>query len=215
MEVNNLTVSIGSQKLIENISFSLYTNNKIGLVGSNGSGKSTLLKTLSQIIKPINGNINYNGQSFGYLMQEINCDYIDMNILDYIKMETGILNLENQLRILENTLNDKNMDEYSEILNQYLTLDGYNFDDNLKIILQGLNFKQNINNTINILSGGEKIKIMLAVLLMSDNDILLLDEPTNNLDQEAVMWLEKFLINSNKPMIIISHDETFLDNVTN
>ena len=106
------------------------------------------------------------------------------------------------------------MDEYGELLNQYLQMDGYHFLDNLKIVLNGLNVKENLDTKIKVLSGGEKIKILLATLLLQNTDILLLDEPTNNLDLEAIEWLENNLKKSHKKMIIVSHDETFLENLT-
>ena len=105
------------------------------------------------------------------------------------------------------------MDEYSTVLNDFLSIDGYSFEDNLKNILLGLNFNTNINNKIETLSGGEKIKVLIAELLLKNTDILLLDEPTNNLDIQAIEWLEKRLKSSNKKMIIVSHDETFLNNI--
>ncbi len=105
------------------------------------------------------------------------------------------------------------MDEYSNILDKYIALDGYNFEDNLKIILSGLKFNESIYDKISILSGGEKIKVLLASLLLKNTDILLLDEPTNNLDIEAINWLENYLKSKSKKMLIVSHDELFLNNI--
>ena len=90
------------------------------------------------------------------------------------------------------------MEEYGDILNNFLAIDGYNFEDNLKLIINGLKINETLDTKIKILSGGEKIKILLATLLLKNNDILLLDEPTNNLDIEAIEWLENYLKNSNK-----------------
>lgn len=107
------------------------------------------------------------------------------------------------------------MEEYSEILEKYLSLDGYNFEDNANEILNGLKLNKTLQDKINILSGGEKIKILLSVVLLSNSNLLLLDEPTNNLDIKAVEWLENYLKNSKKEMIIVSHDEVFLNNIAN
>ncbi|MEG1597409.1 MAG: ATP-binding cassette domain-containing protein [Bacilli bacterium] len=215
MNINNLTISIDNIDLLEDISFNISEKNKIGLVGPNGCGKSTLLKTINGLISPTKGNINFNGKTFGYLKQEINHNDDNHKIIDYIKKEVGILEIEKKLHSLENNLNENNMDEYGEVLNSYILLDGYNFDDNLKYILSGLKLNHSLNDSIKILSGGEKIKILLALLLVQNTDYLFLDEPTNNLDIESLKWLENYLISSNKAMMIISHDEAFLNNVVN
>lgn len=213
--VNNIKKQIGNKDILKDISFNISDNEKIGLVGVNGSGKSTLLKVLSGEIKQDSGDIKLNGQTIGYLKQEIPYIYNDLSIIDYIKQEIEIDKLEEKLHQLENNLTDENMDEYSDILNKFLAIDGYSFEDNLKTILLGLNFKENINNKIGTLSGGEKIKVLLATLLLKNADILLLDEPTNNLDIDAIEWLENNLRTSDKKMIIVSHDEVFLNNIVN
>lgn len=213
MIVNNLKVSIHGNNILNGISFSLNEREKIGLVGANGSGKSTLLKALSGELSIDSGTIKLNGQTIGYLKQEIPYSFNNYSILDYIKKEIGIDVLERRLNELESNLIEDNMEEYGNILNQFLAIDGYSFEENIKIILSGLKFNESLDDKIGILSGGEKIKVLLACLLLKNTDILLLDEPTNNLDIEAITWLENFLITSNKKMIIVSHDETFLNNI--
>ncbi len=215
MNVNNLNVSIDGNDIIKNVTFTLNSSDKVGLVGVNGSGKSTLLKTLAGEIPYDNGNINYLGQSVGYLRQEIPHIYDKMSVLEYFKQSTGIDKLESNLKTLEENLNEHNMEEYGDILNQFLAIDGYNFNENLTIILNGLCFSKNIDTPIYELSGGEKIKVLLADLLLSNRDIMLLDEPTNNLDLQAVEWLESYLKKSTKKMILVSHDEVFLDSIVN
>ena len=215
MIVNNINKQMGNKDILKDISFNISSNEKIGLVGINGSGKSTLLKVLSGEIKQDSGDIKLNEQTIGYLKQEIPYIYNDLSIIDYIKKEIGIDKLEEKLHQLENNLTDENMDEYSDILNKFLAIDGYSFEDNLKTILLGLNLKENTNNKISTLSGGEKIKVLLAALLLKNADILLLDEPTNNLDIDAIEWLENNLRTSDKKMIIVSHDEVFLNNIVN
>lgn len=106
------------------------------------------------------------------------------------------------------------MEDYGNALEEYLKKDGYNFESNLSFILAGLNFDEPLDKKIKKLSGGEKMKILLAAMLLSNDDIFLLDEPTNNLDIEAITWLEKYLKSLNKQMIIVSHDEEFLNNLT-
>ena len=215
MIVSNLKKQLNGKNIINDISFSLSDGNKVGLVGLNGSGKTTLLRILSADLKVDSGTINYDSESVGYLKQEIPFVYNDLSIIDYIKKETGIDKLEKILHELENNLDENNMDMYGDILNQYLAIDGYMFDDNLKNILGGLHFQKDLNCKIKLLSGGEKIKILLSTLLLENKDILLLDEPTNNLDIEAIEWLENYLKSINKKIIIVSHDEEFLNNIVN
>lgn len=215
MIVSNLKKQIGGINILNDISFVLSNNDKIGLVGQNGSGKSTLLKVLAGEIKKDAGDIKSNGEAICYLKQEIPYEFNNLSILEYIKREVGIYELETKLQKLENNLTEDNMSEYGDILNDYLLLDGYSFDNNLKNILLGLNLKIDMNSRIGILSGGEKIKVLLAIMLLKNSDILLLDEPTNNLDIEAINWLESKLKLTHKKMIIVSHDEIFLSNVVN
>lgn len=215
MIVSNLKKQIGGINILNDISFVLSNNDKIGLVGQNGSGKSTLLKVLAGEIKKDAGDIKSNGEAICYLKQEIPYEFNNLSILEYIKREVGIYELETKLQKLENNLTEDNMSEYGDILNDYLLLDGYSFDNNLKNILLGLNLKIDMHSRIGILSGGEKIKVLLAIMLLKNSDILLLDEPTNNLDIEAINWLESKLKLTHKKMIIVSHDEIFLSNVVN
>lgn len=163
MQVNNNKVSIKGNDILSGINFTLNKNEKVGLVGANGSGKSTLLKTLYGEIVPESGSINYLKESIGYLRQEIDHSFDNYSIIDYIKSETGIDKLESTLHELEQNLTDNNMDEYSDIINRYLSLDGYNFDDNLKLILNGLRFKEPLNNKIGTLSVVKKLKFYLLL----------------------------------------------------
>lgn len=209
--INNLSFNIGANKVLDNISFVL--NGKIGLVGKNGSGKSTLLKIISNNIKEYKDNVDLNNESVGYLCQEIPHIYDNMSIIEYIKYETGFDVLESKIHQLETNLNEKNMEEYGDLLNYFLSIDGYNFNENLNSIMIGLNLNSSMNTPIGILSGGQKMKVLLANLILSNKDILLLDEPTNNLDLSAIEWLENYLKVSNKKMLVVSHDEQFLNNV--
>ncbi len=211
MIVSNLNKQIGAKDILQDVSFTLDSNDKVGLVGVNGAGKSTLLKILAKEINPDNGKVKLNEETVSYLKQEIPYIYNDLTILEYIKQELKIDKLETRLHELESNLTDEVMEEYSDVLNQY----GYSFEDNLNSILVGLNFKEDINNKIKTLSGGEKIKVLLAIVLLQNADILLLDEPTNNLDTEAILYLEKKLKAANKKMMIVSHDEVFLNNIVN
>lgn len=215
MQVNNLNFSISNKSILNDVSFIINKNDKIGLVGKNGSGKSSLLKILSKELPYEKGSIKLENEDIAYLKQEIPHSFNDDSILTFIKKEIGLFEIEERLHFLESNLNEKNLEEYSEILEKYLSLDGYNFEDNANEILNGLKLNKTLQDKINILSGGEKIKILLSVVLLSNSNLLLLDEPTNNLDIKAVEWLENYLKNSKKEMIIVSHDEVFLNNIAN
>ena len=213
MIVNNLKVSFSDKNVLNGVSFSLNNKDKIALVGPNGSGKSTLLKSLAGELIVDSGSIKTFGETISYLKQEIPHVFNDYSIIEFIKKEIGIDKLEKRLNYLEANLSEENMNEYGDIINKFLALDGYNFEDNLKIVLSGLHFDNDLETKVRYLSGGEKIKILIAILLLKNSDILLLDEPTNNLDIEAILWLENYLKLSNKKMIIVSHDEEFLNNI--
>lgn len=215
MIVKNLSKSFNSNKILDNISFVLEDNDKVCLIGNNGAGKSTLLKILNGDINYDSGNINYNDESIGMLMQEIDIEDYDLTIIDYIKKKTNILLLEEKLHKLEENLNDSNMEEYGNVLDLYLKLDGYNFENNINMLLNGLGLNKDLNKKVKELSGGEKIKVLLTILLLSNPDIMLLDEPTNNLDIDGITYLENYLVKLNKKMMIVSHDEEFLNNISN
>ena len=215
MQVSNLKVSFKNEEVLRDINFHLGQGEKVGLVGSNGSGKSTLLKALAGNLKPDSGKIKLENETISYLQQEIPHQFNDLSIMDYIKSQTGIGELETKIFELENYLTDENMDEYGCVLDKFLALDGYSFESNLQNILSGLNLDKSLDSKIATISGGEKIKVLLAVVLLSNGDILLLDEPTNNLDIEAIDWLENYLMSLQKSIIVVSHDETFLNNIAN
>lgn len=215
MIVKNLSKSFNSNKILDNISFVLEDNDKVCLIGNNGAGKSTLLKILNGDINYDSGNINYNDENIGMLMQEIDIKDYDLTITCYIKRKTGFENIENKLKELEKNLSDSNMEEYGNVLDLYLKLDGYNFENNINMLLNGLGLNKDLNKKVKELSGGEKIKVLLTILLLSNPDIMLLDEPTNNLDIDGITYLENYLVKLNKKMIIVSHDEEFLNNISN
>ncbi|MGN1312124.1 MAG: ribosomal protection-like ABC-F family protein [Bacilli bacterium] len=213
MQVSNLKAGFKNNEILKDISFHLAQGEKVGLVGPNGSGKSTLLKVLSNELPLDSGKIKLENETITYLKQEISHEFDDYSIIDYIKKQTGIGKLEIRLSELENNLTDDNMDEYGDILDNFLSLDGYSFESNLQNLIDGLNLDKSLDSKISTLSGGEKIKVLLCAMLLSNGDILLLDEPTNNLDIEAIDWLENYLHNLKKSIIMVSHDEVFLNNI--
>lgn len=215
MQVNNLKIGFNNNEILKNISFHLVQGEKVGLVGPNGSGKSTLLKVLANKLQLDSGKVKLENETIAYLKQEISHEFDDYSIIDYIKNQTGIGKLEIRLHELEDNLNENNMIEYSDVLDNFLSLDGYSFENNLQNIMNGLHLNKSLDSKIYTLSGGEKIKVLLCVMLLSNGNVLLLDEPTNNLDIEAINWLENYLRNLKKSIIMVSHDEIFLNNIVN
>lgn len=215
MKIKNIKMQINGDNILDNISFNLNRNDKVSLVGANGSGKSTLLKIISGEVLPDSGVLDLENAKIGYLKQEISSIYNDYTIEKYIKQITGYDKLENRLNYLQSNLDESNINEYNQTLNEFLAIEGYIFDDKLQKIIYGLSLQKSIDAFIGHLSGGEKMKVSLATVLMINPDVLLLDEPTNNLDIKAIEWLENYLINLSKQMIIVSHDEMFLNNVVN
>lgn len=213
MIVKNLSKTIDAHEILTDVSFRLNKGDKAGLIGINGSGKTTLLKILAGEIPATGGHV-HSTEKIGYLKQEIPFADYDLTILEFMLKETGLDKIEQRMHELEQDLDESNMDEYDALLNTFLTCDGYNFEDNAKKTLNGLKLDKRVDQKISVLSGGEKNKVLLAALLLSENGILLLDEPTNNLDIESVNFLEDCIIESDKSFIIVSHDEYFLKETT-
>ena len=228
LSCNNLNKSFGIDTILENISFTVNEGDKVGIIGVNGTGKTTLFKILSGIYGYDSGDIYLGkGVEIGYLEQNTNFQSeksIYEEVLevfsDLMEMENYIRNLE--LRISEESSNpnskelDKLMNEYSHKLELFSELNGYGYKSEVKGILKGLGFSDDdIQTPINILSGGEKTRVLLSKLLLKNPSLLLLDEPTNHLDSDAIEWLEVFLKQYKGTVIIISHDRYFLDQVVN
>ena len=228
LSCNNLNKSFGIDTILENISFTVNEGDKVGIIGVNGTGKTTLFKVLSGIYGYDSGDIYLGkGVEIGYLEQNTNFQSeksIYEEVLevfsDLMEMENYIRNLE--IRISEESSNpnskelDKLMNEYSHKLELFSELNGYGYKSEVKGILKGLGFSDDDMQTpINILSGGEKTRVLLSKLLLKNPSLLLLDEPTNHLDSDAIEWLEVFLKQYKGTVIIISHDRYFLDQVVN
>lgn len=223
----NISLQFADRVLLDNVNFMIGKKERLGLIGRNGAGKSTLLKIISGNMSPDKGGMEFpNDTSIGYLKQEFE-----------INEDHGILHetmtcFEKAHEIQEqfNVINDKvaaatdyESAEYANLLSDLADvsamLEHYNLlelETNAIKILVGLGFKkEQMHNQVSTLSGGWKMRIELAKLLLQEHDILLLDEPTNHLDIESIIWLEKYLQNYPKIVILISHDTEFLDNVTN
>lgn len=227
LNIHNLSISFQGEYLFEDITFMLGAGDRIGLIGKNGAGKSTMLKILSKEMEPDTGQIAADKNlSFGFLKQDI--DFVlGRTVLEEAyeafkeikQLEIKIDDINHQLverTDYESDIYHQLMVDVSEIQHQYEIIGGYNYQGETEKILQGLGFKrEDFNKLTDTFSGGWRMRIELAKLLLQNNDILLLDEPTNHLDIESIIWLENFLKNYVGAVVIVSHDKMFLDNVTN
>ncbi len=227
LNVHNLSVSFAGSDLFSGVTFKLNKGDRIGLIGKNGAGKSTLLKVLSKDIEATGGTMAFDKEvSIGFLRQDI--DFVEgRTILEeaYQAFEE-IKRLEEKLETINHELVERTdyeseyyhdlMVNLNEFSHRYELLGGYNYQGNTEKILQGLGFqREDFDKLTNTFSGGWRMRIELAKLLLQENDILLLDEPTNHLDIESIIWLENFLKVYSGAIVLVSHDKMFLDNVTN
>ena len=227
LNVNNLSVYFGGDSLFESISFRLGKGDRVGLIGKNGAGKSTLLKILAKNQNPTSGNISFDKNcKIGYLSQDFNFEYGRSVIEETYLAFEEILKIENRQKeinkILEKTVDFESAEykkillEFTDLNSQYEILGGYNYQSQAEKILLGLGFtSDDLHSLTDTFSGGWRMRIELAKLLLKDNDILLLDEPTNHLDIESIIWLEQFLLKYKGAIILVSHDKMFLDRITN
>ncbi len=227
LNVHNLTVSFMGSDLFSGITFKLNKGDRVGLIGKNGAGKSTLLKVLSKDIESSGGTMAFDKDiQIGFLRQDI--DFIQgRTILEeaYQAFEE-IKEIELKLAAINEQLatrTDYESEVYSQLIidltdltERYELLGGYNYQGDTEKILQGLGFqRKDFDKLTDTFSGGWRMRIELAKLLLQNNDILLLDEPTNHLDIESIIWLENFLKSYAGAIVLVSHDKMFLDNVTN
>ncbi|WP_026704092.1 ABC-F family ATP-binding cassette domain-containing protein [Flavobacterium soli] len=227
LNIHNLSVSFGGTYLFEEVTFRLGAGDRVGLVGKNGAGKSTMLKILAKDFAPDSGAISQEKEvRMGFLRQDIDFEQGRTVLEEAYQAFTEIKEVEKKLEEINHQLvtrTDYESDEYSQIIedlsdytHRFELLGGYNYVGDTEKILLGLGFKREVfNNQTETFSGGWRMRIELAKLLLQSNDILLLDEPTNHLDIESIIWLESFLRNFPGVVVIVSHDKMFLDNVTN
>lgn len=225
--VENLTLYFGAQTIFENISFTVTEKDKIGLVGKNGSGKSTLLNVLSQKISPNEGKVTHLSKiKLGFLQQDL--DFKDeCSLLEEMKkVFTNIENYKSQIKIINSQIkqrNDYKSDSYLSLLNklshfeELLRMEGsHDLDLKINNVLMGLGFKKDeFNKHTSEFSGGWRMRVELAKILLQNPDVLLLDEPTNHLDIISIVWLEKWLSEYKGAVILVSHDKNFLDSIIN
>ena len=227
LNIHNLSVSFQGTYLFEKITFQLARGTRVGLVGKNGAGKSTLLKIISGEQEYDQGAIAMDKDvSIGFLKQDIDFTKGRTVLQESYEAFIEIKKLEEQLEEINTQLATREdyesasynqlMIDLNDVQHQYEILGGYNYQGETERILQGLGFqREDFNKVTETFSGGWRMRIELAKLLLQNNDILLLDEPTNHLDIESILWLEEFLKNYAGAVVVVSHDKMFLDTITN
>ncbi|MBB68634.1 MAG: glycosyl transferase family 2 [Flavobacteriaceae bacterium] len=228
LNVHQLNIAFQGEDLFDNVSFRLQSGNRIGLIGKNGAGKSTLLKIIAGELEYNSGQISFEKKdlNIGFLKQDIDFAYGRTILEEAYEAFSEIKAMERQLeeinvQLAERTDYDSKayhnlMVDLNEVQQQYEILGGYNYQGETEKILIGLGFnREDFGKLTDTFSGGWRMRIELAKLLLQQNDILLLDEPTNHLDIESIIWLEQFLKNYSGAVVIVSHDKMFLNHVTN
>lgn len=226
VSIDGLAVEFGGETLFSNISFVINEGDRIALMGKNGAGKSTLLKILAGVRKPTRGNISAPKDTvIAYLPQHLMTEdgrtvfeETSQAFAHLHEIEAEIEDINNQLA----TRTDYESDEYMALIDKVATMsekfyaiDMTHFEEDVEKTLLGLGFERSdFDRQTSEFSGGWRMRIELAKLLLKNPDVLLLDEPTNHLDIESIGWLEDFLINNGKAVVVISHDRKFVDNIT-
>src|SRR6478609_8072053 len=225
--VNDIAVEFGGTTLFSDITFAINENDKIALMGKNGAGKSTLLKIVAGENKPTRGTISAPGDAvIAYLPQHLltsdNCTVMEeasKAFADVLDMKKEIDDINEQLTIRTDYESDdymKLIERVSELSEKFYSIEEVNYEAEVEKVLKGLGFeREDFTRNTSEFSGGWRMRIELAKILLKKPDLILLDEPTNHLDMDSIQWLEDFLINQAKAVMVISHDRAFVDNITN
>ncbi|HMS98141.1 MAG TPA: ABC-F family ATP-binding cassette domain-containing protein [Saprospiraceae bacterium] len=226
ISIDGLTVEFSGKTLFSNISFVINPNDKIALMGKNGAGKSTMMKIIAGVNKPTRGHVRAPKDAvIAYLPQHLLTEDECTVFEETSKAFGHVFAMRDEMDRLNHemaTRTDYDSDEYmkliedvSELGEKYYALEDVNFDAEVEKTLLGLGFeREDFNRPTNEFSGGWRMRIELAKILLKEPDLILLDEPTNHIDIESVVWLEDFLINKAKAVMVISHDKAFIDNIT-
>ena len=225
--VNDVSVQFGGTTLFSDVSFAINENDKIALMGKNGAGKSTLLKIIAGGTKPSSGNISAPKDAvIAYLPQHL-LTKDDNTVLqeaskafaEIFDMKSEIDSINEQLTVRTDYESDaymKLIERVSDLSEKFYAVEEVNYEAEVEKILIGLGFvREDFSRPTSEFSGGWRMRIELAKILLQKPDLILLDEPTNHMDIESIQWLEDFLINSAKAVVVISHDRAFVDNITN
>lgn len=227
ISVDNLAVEFGGTTLFSDVSFTINENDKIALMGKNGAGKSTIMKIIAGEQKPSKGHVRFPKEAViaylpQHLLTEDNCTVFEEASKAFAHVFEMRYAMEGLNTSLE-TRTDYDSDEYMQIIQKvsdlgekYYALEDINYDAEVEKALIGLGFKRDdFSRATSEFSGGYRMRIELAKMLLQKPDLILLDEPTNHIDIESVIWLEDFLINKAQAVMVISHDRAFIDNITN
>ena len=225
--VNDIALEFGGTKLFSEVTFAINENDKIALMGKNGAGKSTLLKIVAGQSKPTRGVISAPSDAVvAYLPQHLLTSDDSTVMEEASKAFAEILDMKKEIDEINDQLTirtDYESDEYmkliervSELSEKFYSIEEVNYEAEVEKVLKGLGFeREDFNRQTSEFSGGWRMRIELAKILLKKPDLILLDEPTNHMDIESIQWLEDFLINQAKAVMVISHDKTFVDNITN
>lgn len=225
--INDIAVEFGGTTLFSDITFAINENDKIALMGKNGAGKSTLLKIVAGENKPTRGGISAPSDAvIAYLPQHLltadDCTVMEETskaFASVLGMKKEIDDINEQLTIRTDYESDaymKLIERVSELSEKYYSIEEVNYEAEVEKVLKGLGFeREDFTRSTSEFSGGWRMRIELAKILLKKPDLILLDEPTNHLDMESIQWLEEFLINQAKAVMVISHDRAFVDNITN
>ena len=225
--VNDIAVNFGATTLFSGVSFVINENDKIALMGKNGAGKSTLLKIVAGINKPSSGNISAPKEAViaylpQHLLTEDNCsvrEEASKAFAEFLSMKNEIDEINEQLTVRTDYESDdymKLIERVSELSEKFYSIEEVNYESEVEKVLKGMGFLQeDLDRPTAEFSGGWRMRIELAKILLRKPDLILLDEPTNHLDIESIQWLEEFLKNQAKAVMVISHDRAFVDNITN
>lgn len=222
LSCNNISKSFGTDVIIKSCSFNIEDHEKAAIVGINGAGKSTLLKIITGIEPADTGLVTLaKDKTLGYLSQQQNLNSDNTIYDELLSVKQYILNMEAQLRSIENQMKSADdtaletlMKKYSDLNHEFELNNGYAYKSEITGVLKGLGFaEEDFTLNVNTLSGGQKTRVALGRLLLSKPDIILLDEPTNHLDMESISWLENYLLNYSGAVLIVAHDRYFLDKI--
>jgi ATP-binding cassette, subfamily F, member 3 len=221
VHLSQIKLRFGHQMVFDGASWSIYAGQRVGLVGPNGSGKSTILRMLCGEIAPDDGQVIIpQGVSTGYLPQNMDDFNTDRTLMKEVMNVFGhLVEAEREMRELEHEISvnhtPEHMKRYDQLQELFIREDGFTMEARAKAVLTGLGFsEENLTRPVRIFSGGWRMRIALAKLLLRHPSLLLLDEPTNHLDMETLIWLEKFIADYSGTLVIVSHDRYFLDRIT-
>jgi ATP-binding cassette subfamily F protein 3 len=227
ISVDNLTVEFGVKPLFHNVSFAISDHDRVALVGKNGAGKSTMLKILCGLQKPTSGTVSIpNDITIGYLPQVMKLSDDTTVREETRKAFSGHLAMKEKLEQMQQEMADRTdyesqeymalVDKFTQEHDRYMMMGGENYEAEMERTLIGLGFERtDLERPTSEFSGGWRMRVELAKILLQHPDVLLLDEPTNHLDIESIQWLEQFLAQSSSAVVLVSHDRAFINNVTN